>query len=131
MPTRFPLTIGLAILAAAGCHKLPLLAGPPAAAPVLVVPEPPIAVPVPLGPGETLVENHPQPFYLAPGVAPPPQAVQPLPRGPLSPAQPRPPSLLDRIGNGGAISPKFGLPAAPVVGQRRPNPLVVPVANAE
>lgn len=126
--------IAFAIATLVGCQRLPVLGGPQPPVgqpPVIVVPEPAIAVPVPLGPGETLVEQPP--MYLAPGVAPPPQAIQPTPRGSVGggPVVPRAPNLFDRLSGGEAISPRFGLPRAPTVGDRVPNPIVVPVANAE
>ena len=117
----------------AGCHKLPAVGGKFLASgqqPVVVVREPQFIVPVPLGPGESLVGSQPQPQYFQPGVAPPSHAVLPAP-GTL-PAAPVPAaSLLDSFQAGEAISPLFGLPAAPEVANRVPNPLLVPVNNPE
>lgn len=113
------------------------------------VAEPPLAMTVPLAPGEVLLQPagcppgynaNGQPMYLPPGVAPPvgsPNAIGGIPGYPQGVAPPQEPPAavpgwLDVLPQaGGAISPDFGLPAAPVVTNRVPNPLVVPVANQE
>lgn len=80
---------------------------------------------------------HQGPVYLEPGVvAPaqpsvilPPVAVQPV--GPPPPVQTGPGWFDVLPAEGGAISPDFGLPAAPVITNRVPNPLLIPVTNQE
>jgi len=82
--------------------------------------------------------TQPGPIYVAPGaaVAGQPGMGQPgvvFPSRPLAIPQPAPPAdwwdVLPQ--GGGAISPDFGLPRAPVVENPLPNPLIVPAGNTE
>lgn len=75
--------------------------------------------------------------YVVPGGAPQsapmpafPNATQPLPPPAAAPTEL--PGWFDVLPRGGgAISPDFGLPVGPVVEDRLPNPLVIPIANGE
>ena len=73
------------------------------------------------------------PIYVEPGQAVTGAPGFVLPTQPMTIPQPSPPAdwwdVLPQ--GGGAISPDFGLPRAPVVSSPVPNPLIVPAANNE
>lgn len=80
---------------------------------------------------------QPGPVYVEPGSVPPTQPSVILPPVAAAGPQPLPPAAtgpgwLDVLpAGGGAISPDFGLPAAPEITGRVPNPLLIPVNNQE
>ncbi|MEM9185226.1 MAG: hypothetical protein AAGB00_01870 [Planctomycetota bacterium] len=132
-----PIILSFVALAAIGCQPIGSSVVTPSdpavqlASATLPVEQVPAGQPAPiyLQPGEPAAAAPGTPIIVHPTIILPPGT--PIPGSPAAAPTPEP-GWLDVLPSGaGAISPDFGLPRGPVVENRLPNPLVIPVSNNE